>query len=132
MEALDLGEALLDALILRVAPPPCGDAPLLRPLSHEAPRGGERSGPGIIGIELFDEAAHGDTEPEGRHLEASLALGAEQLVQLALRPRKPGFDLLRFIKPPVILFAATSTILSSSLAHLEMFDSAVPTVFEAY
>ena len=43
-----------------------------------------------------------------------------------------GFDLLRFIKPPVILFAATSTILSSSLAHLEMFDSAVPNVFEAY
>ena len=90
MEALDLGEALLDALILRVAPPPCGDAPLLRPLSHEAPRGGGRSGPGIIGIELFDEAAHGDTEPERRHLEASLARGAEQLVQLALRPRKPG------------------------------------------
>ena len=46
--------------------------------------------------------------------------------------RNQGFDRLFFIKLLVILFAACFTVLSSSLAHLEMFDSAVSTVFEAY
>ena len=88
MEALDLGEAFLDALVLRVAPPPGGDAPFLRPLSDEAPSRGKRFGPRIIGVELLDEGGHGDTEPEGGHLEASLALSPEQGVQLFLRQWK--------------------------------------------
>ena len=96
MEALDLGEALLDALILRVAPPPCGDAELLRPLSDIASSRGECFGPRVVAVKLPDKAGHGDTEPEGGHLEASLALGTEQNVQLPLRLWKPSHRSLVF------------------------------------
>ena len=91
MEALDLGQALLDALVLRVAPPPGGDAPFLRPLSDEAPSRGKRFGPRIIGVELLDEGGHGDTEPEGGHLEASLALGPEQVCSSLSASGNQGF-----------------------------------------
>ena len=85
MEALDLGETLLDALILRVTPPPCGDAELLRPLSDIAPSRGEHLGPRVVAVDLLDKAGPGDTEPESGRLEASSALGAEKNVQLLLR-----------------------------------------------
>ena len=130
MEALDLGEALLDALILLVAPPPCGDAKLLRPLSDVAPCRDERFGPRVVAVELLDEAGHGDTEPEGGHLEASLALGAEQKYRSLSSFGNQALGRQFFIKSLVTFATAFSTIWASPLAHLEMFDSAVPTVFE--
>ena len=130
VEALDLGEALLDALILRVAPPPCGDAELLRPLFDIAPSRGERLGPRVVAVELLDKADHGDIEPEGGHFEASLALGAEQNVQLPPRLWKPSPRSVVLHQVPGNVRRGFSTIWASALAHLEMFHSTVPTVFE--
>ena len=53
VKALDLGEALLDALILRVAIPPCDDAERLCPLSDIAPSRGERFGQRAVAVEVF-------------------------------------------------------------------------------
>ena len=128
MESLDLGEALLDALILRVAPPPCSNAELLSPLFDIAPTRGERFGPRIVAVVLLDLAGHGDTEPQGGHLEASLALGTEQNVQLTLCLWEPSSRSV-VLKSRVTTATAFSMIWASPLAHLEMFDLAVPTVF---
>ena len=100
VKALDLGEELLDALILRVAPPPCDDAELLCPLSDIASSRGERFGQRAVAVDLLYKAGHGDTEPEGGHFEASLVLGTEQSVQLPLCLWKPSLRLVVLHKVP--------------------------------
>ena len=94
VEALDSWQALVDRLVLGVAPAPFGQQVSFGPFSHPPEGWAERCCPVVGRVHLLQQLPARDREPQGRHLQLLLTASQEKLVELALCLKKPALGLL--------------------------------------